>query len=228
MMLLAGGVSPWGARGDEPPTLVDRVVAVVDEEPILLSDLERAIGLGLVPAAPGESKEAVARRALDGLIEQMLRQHEIARFGYEEAPLAEVDRQVEAVRSRFPDDAAWQAELARLGLDEPQVRAILAQQLAVLRFVEERLGPRVFVGVDEIRAHYDQKLVPELQARGEAVPPIESVREAIRALLREERLGLEIERWTDELRAAADVVDLLDAGERPMPPPVVTFGPSKE
>lgn len=200
------------------PRLVDRVVAVVDEDPILASDVERAVALGLVVRETGETDEELRRRALDGLIEQRLRLHEIARFGLEEASIAEVDRQFEELRAGFADDAAWRAELDRLGLDEPGVRQLLARQLSILAYVEERLGPRIFVGVEEIRRHYDEELVPALAAEGLAPPPIEEVRESIRAVLRARRLNEEIERWTADLRAAADVVDLFDVPERPLPP----------
>jgi len=201
-----------------PPRLVDRVVAVVDEDPILASDVERAVALGLVVREAGESDDELRRRALDGLIEQRLRLHEIARFGLEDASIAEVDRQFEALRAGFADEAAWRAELDRLGLDEPGVRQLLARQLSILAYVEERLGPRIFVGVEEIRRHYDEELVPSLAAEGLAPPPIEEVRESIRAVLRARRLNEEIERWTADLRAAADVVDLFEVPERPLPP----------
>lgn len=205
--------------------LIDRVVAVVDEDPILLSDVERAIGLGLVERHAGEGDEALRRRVLDQLIEQRLRVHEIGRFGFEEAPLAEVDRQVAALRARFPDAAAFAAELERLGLDESALRQLVARQLAVLAYVEERLGPRVFVGVEDIRHYYDEVLAPGLAARGEAAPPLETVREQIRGVLRERRLNDEIDRWTEELRRKADVVDLLDAPARPLPPELGTLPP---
>jgi hypothetical protein len=220
--------SPAVLAGAAPaPTLVDRVVAVVDEDPILLSDLERAIGLGLVPRQAGESDVAIERRALDALVEQKLRLHEIARFGVEDAPLDEVDRQLERLRAGFPDEAAWQAELARLGLAESGVRQILARQLSVLGYVEQRLGPRVYVSVEEIRRYYDDELVPKLRAAGDPVPPVEEIRESIRAVLREERLNREIDRWTSELRRQADVIDLLDADERPLPPVVLVQPPPK-
>jgi len=210
--------------GDEPASdLVDRVVAVVDEEPILLSDLERAQALGTVTRREGESDAALRRRTLDELVAWRLRLHEVARFGIEEAPLTEVDRQIERIRIRYPEAGAWQAELDRLGLDEAQVRQILARQLAVLDFVEQRLGPRVFVGVDEIQSYYDGTLVPELRERGDPVPPVEEVREAIRVVLREAKLNEEVESWTRRLRLEADVVDLLDQEERPLPPPVAVF-----
>jgi peptidyl-prolyl cis-trans isomerase SurA len=232
--LLALAEAPWqalralqdsGARTPPAPglELVDRVVAVVDEDPILLSDVERVIGLKLAQEQPGESREQLERRVLDGLIEQRLRLHEIARFGFEEAPLEDVEKQYENLRSRFPDEEAFRAELDRLGLDESAVRQVLARQLSILSYVEERLGPRVFVGVDDIRRYYNDTLVPELREAGKPVPPLDDVREQIRGVLRESRLNDEIVRWTDDLRKKADVVDLLDAPERPLPPVVDTL-----
>jgi hypothetical protein len=223
LLVFAAGVPPAlsaqpAAPEAAPPRLVDRVVAVVDEDPILASDVERAIGLGLVAARPEESRDALERRALDGLIEQRLRLHEIGRFGFEEAPLAEVEAQYRKYREGFADEAAFRAELARLGLDENGVRQLFARQLSVLAYVESRLGPRVFVAVEDIGQYYDEVLVPELRAKGETPPPVEEVREPIRALLREQRLDQEIDRWTAELRRDADVVDLLDAPDRELPP----------
>lgn len=200
------------------PALVDRVVATVDGDPILASDLERTIGLGLVESRAGESDAALRRRALDAIVEQRLRLHEIDRFGFEEAPLDQVDAQFEHLRSRFPTEAAFRAELARLGLEEAGLRQLLARQISVLTYVEERLGPRVFVSVDDIRKRYDEVLVPELRQRGQPAPPLDEVREDLREVLRSERLNQEIDRWTAELRAKADVVDLLDRDRKELPP----------
>jgi len=217
--------SPPDGAATAKPLLLDRVVAVVDEDPILLSDLERAIGLGTISRQPDESAEELRRRALDRLIEWRLQLHEIARFGFEEAPLAEVERQLERLKVSFPTESAWQSELIRLNLTEAQVREILARQLSVLAYVEQRLGPRVFVDVDDIRDYYDRQLVPKLEAESEPVPPLEEVREGIRAVLREQRLNAEIDRWTRELRQQADVVDLLDSEPEALPPVVGTIGP---
>jgi len=214
---------PAPAAAEEATTRVDRIVAVVDEDPILASDLERAIALGPIAREPGESDAALERRALGRLIADRLRQHEVGRFGYEEVPVAAVDAQVATLAARFGSPKAFAAELGRLGLDESALRQTLARQIAALAFVEERLGPRVFVGVDEIRRYYDERLVPELAARGESAPPLDDVRESIRAVLREEKLNQEIDRWTEELRRAADVVDLLDAPARELPPVVETW-----
>ena len=76
------------------------------------------------------------------------------------------------------------------------------------------------MSVEDIRRHYDEELKPELERRGEVVPPIETVREAIRAVIREQRLNEEIDRWTAGLRAKADVEEYLDSGRRELPPVV--------
>ena len=159
-LLLALAAGAWAgqpaAAAAESPQLVDRVVAVVDEDPILDSDIERVVRLGLLPAVVGESVAEERRRALDLAIEQRLRLHEVDRFGFEETPLALLDRQMEEIRSRVPAEEAFRAELARLGLDETALRQLLARQLSVLAYVEERLGPRVFVSVDDIGRYYNE------------------------------------------------------------------------
>lgn len=226
-LALAGAAVPVAGE-DEPSApvageLVDRIVAIVDEAPILMSDLRRAIGLGMVARREGESEAQLLRRTLDEWIERRLRLNEISRFGFEGAPLEEVERQIERLRSRFPDEAAWRAELAELGLGEAEVRQLLAHQLAVLSYLEQRLGPRAFVGIDEIQRYYEEELTPKLTAVGDPVPPIDEVREAIRALLREQKLDREIARWTADLRREADVVDLLDAPEKPLPPTILVL-----
>ena len=54
--------------------------------------------------------------------------------------------------------------------------------------------------------------------RDDVMPPIESVRESIRALLKEQRLNEEISRWTEDLRRQADVIDNFASLHAELPP----------
>ena len=212
-----------GQQADEPEAeLVDRILAVVDEDPILNSDLDQAIGIGLIVPEEGESENDYRRRVLDLLIDQKVRFHEIDLFGFSEIPVAEVERQFEELRDQFDSDEAFQARLEEVGLDEQGLRQILARQLMVLIYVEERLGARVFVGLEEIQRYYNEVLVPALEENGQPIPPQQEVREEIRAVLREMRLNEEIERWTEELRQEADIVDFFDDPREELPPLVIS------
>jgi len=215
-------MGPLPAAAQAPkPALQDKVLAVVDQEPILKSDLDRVIKLGLQQPNPGESAEAFHRRVLNDLIEERLRFHEIDKFGFEQVPVDEIEKNVAKIRARFPDEASYQKALREVGLDAGKLRQLVAHQLLVLTYVDERLGPRVFVSLEDINRYYRDVLAPEMKRRGQAVPPIEDVREDIREVLKQQRLTQEMETWTQELRNRADVVVYGDQPKSGPLPPVV-------
>ncbi len=217
-LALAAAAPAGAAAAAGEGRLVDRIVAVVDDDPILSSEIEQAIGVGLVEGAAGEDDAALRRRVLDGLIEQRLRFHEVDGFGFTSVPVAQIEAHYGEIRARFADEAAWRARLEELGLTEAALRQLVARQLTVLTYVEERLGARVLVGLDDIRAYYQTTLADQMAAQKQPLPPIETVRESIRALLKEQRLNDEIARWTEELRRNADVVDHFESVHGELPP----------
>ena len=194
---------------------------MVDEDPILSSDLDRSITLGLVARHEGESDTAFRRRVLETLIDQRVRFHEVTRFGLEQVPVSQIEEQVEAIRSRFPSQAEFQRRLHDVGLDLESLRQLVARQLMVWSYFEEFLGPRVFVSLEDIRAYYEQTLTPTLEAHGQPVPPIEQVREQIRQVLKEQRLNEAIESRTEELRREADIVNYFDDTHDTLPPVIL-------
>jgi hypothetical protein len=214
-------VKPAPAAPNTKNVLQDRVLAVVDEDPVLASDVERVVKLGLQQPNPGESDEAFRRRVINSLIEERLRFHEIDRYGFQQVPVEDIEAQVAKVRASFKDDAAFQKTLREVGLRIQGLRQLLTRQLLVLTYVDERLGPRVFVSFDDINRYYRTVLTPEMQKKGAAVPPVEDVREDIREVLKQQKLTGELAKWTEELRAKADVVIYPDQPANAPLPPVV-------
>jgi hypothetical protein len=200
--------------------LEDRVLAVVDEDPILASDLDRVIALGLKAKNPGEDDTAFRRRVLNDLIEERIRFHEIDRFGFGQVPVSEIDEQIAAIRGRFKDDATFQKTLKDHNLTLKDLRQLVARQLLVLTYVDEQLGPRVFVSLDDINNYYRTVLTPQMQKEGKPLPPVEDVRDQIRGVLREKRLNEAIGKWTQELRQKADVQVYFDQPAGKLPPVV--------
>ncbi|MEM1178626.1 MAG: hypothetical protein AAGM22_09805 [Acidobacteriota bacterium] len=173
---------------ETPHFRLERIVAVVDDDPIFLSDLDRAARWAPSPA-PSRGE------LLDVLIDERVRIHEVDRRGG--APAAD-------------DDVVRQLDAAPDGLDRAELEPMIRRQLRVLAYVEERLGALVFVSDEAIRAYYEKTLRPEMESRGARLPPIDDVREAIRTLLREEALERRIVAWTDELREKAEIHNWLD------------------
>jgi hypothetical protein len=215
--------APPAAKAPAPappaaPKLEDRVLAVVDEDPILASDLERVIALGLKPQKPGENEVVYHRRVLNDLIEERLRFHEIDRFSFEQVPVDDIDSHLAEIRGRFKDEATYQKTLKDHGLTVKDLRQLVARQLMVLAYVDEQLGPRVFVSLDDINTYYRNTLTPAMQKQGQTVPPVEDVRDQIRTVLREQRLNEAIAKWTEELRRKADIQVYFDQPAGKLPP----------
>jgi hypothetical protein len=200
------------------PRLRDRVMAVVDEDPILASEVEKVVALGLARPNPGEADAAFRRRVLDDLIDQRLRFHEIDRYGFEQVPVDLIEKNVADIRARFPNEEAFRKTLRDLGLTQQVLRQLVARQLMVLTHVEEQLGPRVFVSLDDITQYYRTVFTAEMQKQKAPVPPLDDVREQIRTVLKQDRLNKELKKWTEELRRKADIHVYFDKPEGDLPP----------
>lgn len=217
--LVAGTEPAESPESPAPSRLVDRILAVVDDDPILASDVARAIQLGLAePKRETESDDTYRARILEAMIDQRLRQHEVERFGLVRVPVEEIEREAELVRSEFPTEEAYRAALEIAQLDEAGLKQLVARKLALDRYVNERLGAKVFVSRDEAKRTYEESWAPSRRAQGLAVPPFEDVVEQVRAEERTNRMNEEIARWTDELRERADIIDLSDETHDRLPP----------
>jgi hypothetical protein len=215
----APGPPPAAQRGK--PVLEDKILAVVDEDPILASDVTRAVKLGLAQPSSGEAPAAFQKRLLSQLIDERVRFHEVDRFGFTEVPVDDIEAQVKKIHAGFPDERAFQKALAEVGLNLQGLRQLVTRQLLVVTYVEERLGPRVFISSDDINKYYRTVLTPEMQKRGQPLPPPDDVRDSIRDLLHQQKLNEEMAKWTDELRTKANVVVHPPPGsEKPLPPVV--------
>jgi peptidyl-prolyl cis-trans isomerase SurA len=212
--------APTAAAQPADASLRDRIVAVVDGDPILQSDVDRAMVLAGIARGNGAGEGEQRRKVLDGLVEERLRIHEVERYGFEQVPVEMIGKQVEAIRTKLGSDEELRRRLQALGMTMEGLEQLVAQQLQVLVYVDELLGARVFVGLEEIEAYYQRTLAPQLRAEGKPVPPLDEVREQIREVLRQQRLNEELQRWTAELRRRADVQDYFDRPQRALPPKV--------
>lgn len=171
------------AQAPAPPAgLLERVVAVVDDRPLFLSDV-RALS-----AARGLPEESAVEAAID----ERLMYAEAARLAEAEVPREEEDRALAAVLAAHPG----------LGerVPEADLRRLLRRQATILKYVEFRFRPQVRVSDDDIRRAWEAD-----EAGRPAGVPLEDAQEALRARLERRALDERIEAWVRDLRARADV-----------------------
>jgi len=116
---------------------IDRVLAVAANQLITLSDVTAAIDLGL------QSTDGAAdpvRAVLTKLIDRELVLAEVERYAPAEPTAEQVDGEVQRVRQRFPETAAFEAALARSGIDEKHLRETLRQDLRMRAYLEQRFS----------------------------------------------------------------------------------------
>jgi hypothetical protein len=173
MILLAGTVSA---------DVVERVLAAVDDTPVLLSEvraLERLKRIG---------REA----ALQALIDQTLMLREASRLK-EAAPLLEEEqRALLSLKTQLAPGAA--------SLDEELLRRIARRESVILKYVELRFRPQLRVDDAELLSAYQEQYGGRPGA-----PPFEAVESELSASLTSRALESRIEAWVAELRSGARI-----------------------
>lgn len=184
---------------------VERVVAMVNRTPILASDVELAELAGLVPRAEGESAESHREAVVEALIALALRWEELDRTGLTTRLRPELEAAWAAVVVRSGGEAALRQRLEMAGLPEGLARELVRRVATVEAYAAERFGPFVRPSPQDVETAYINELVPAMAARGSEAPPLETVWAQLERLLRERRLAAEIQRWTEELAARAQI-----------------------
>ena len=153
MIMLCGAV-PSGET-------IDRVLAVVAGQVILLSDVTAARDLGL-QTADGEGDPV--RVLLNKMIDRELVLAEVDRYAPPEPDAEAVDRGVETVRARVASRQAFETILQRSGIDESHVRETVRQDLRVVAYLNQR-----FATAGERRTQLIGDWMTGLRRRGDVI-----------------------------------------------------------
>ena len=186
----AGWLSPAYAQ------LLDRVVARVGGVAITQTDVDAAVGLGVIEADAGDSSPT------QQMIERRLVLAEVQRF----PPDAPADEAVDGFVARMKARAGggYEALLKRSGLDEQRVRELARDTLRIQAYIDQRFGTSAQVSQQEAREYYDAR--PGEFTRNGVLAPFETVEPAARQAVSAERRRADVARWLRDLRARGNVI----------------------
>jgi peptidyl-prolyl cis-trans isomerase SurA len=185
--------------------VADRVVAVVDDEPIMLSELRQT----LPPGFEGrEDLPQLMRTNLEALINQALILEEIKRLKLFTITDEEIERAIEMLSERFGSREALEAELRSQGLTLEGLRESLRSRLLVLKFVDYRFRRYNEIEEERIRQYYEGEWSQQYRSAnpGAALPPFEEVRDQLEQLLIERHVNEQLDAWLEKARENARIL----------------------
>jgi peptidyl-prolyl cis-trans isomerase SurA len=223
------------ASAGPSPVVLDRVVAVVNNQAILQSDLDEEMRLSILepgPRGPGrsaETPESALRRLISrALIRQQIREEDAQAA---EPTQKEVDDRIAELRRQLPvclrancaTTSGWQAFLAAHGLTETAVDSYLRDRLEVLNFIELRFRQGIQISPQEVSDYYQETLLPQYLV-GEPTPPLKQVAPRIEEILLQQKVNVLFSGWLDNLRQQGEVEVLVPALEAAARPPTRAGG----
>ena len=118
---------------------IDRIVAVVEEEVVLWSEVQLEAELAKYAPASSPFWSTDRTDPASRLIEAAILRQLASDVALYEPPEDQVREQAEAVRMQFPDRPTWLAFLATYGLDEVSLRTRIRRRLVVDRYLSRNL-----------------------------------------------------------------------------------------
>lgn len=193
--------------------VLDRVVAVVDGEAILASDVADEMQFSELESG-GKAAADSPRTALGRVIDRTLIDKQRAlQSGLTVVSEKDIQRSIEELRTRIPacangeckTDAGWQSVLEKYGLTQAEVLQRIRERVTILRFLDLRFGVAVRVPNSAVEKYYNDTLVPQLKEKRAAIPPVRSVTARIREVLRQQQVDAMVNDWLKSLHGESEV-----------------------
>jgi hypothetical protein len=194
--------------------IVDGIVVRIEGDIITLSELRELAAYQELVDGHAQSNEELRSE----LIEQWVVNSEATTSRFPLPAATEVDRETERVAHGFTDAAAYQKRLAAVGLTGSGLRRIVTRQIYLARYLDYKFRSSIQVDDAAIASYYRDRLLPELQGKGQPAPPLEDVSAQIRELLIEQGVNDRTAAWFQETKPRLRIeLEPLDAGSSSSP-----------
>jgi len=201
--IAAGGI--LGAQ-----ELLDRIVARVENDIILLSDIQALSSYQQLVEGKSETPEQILDRLIDQWIVQT--EAEVAHFPHPSD--ADMDRGLSRLQKSFASTEEYEVKKKEIGLDDSEIRRIIGTQLHLSSYLDSRFRPSVQIDPKAIEDFYQTAVLPVAKARGQEPPSLEAARDSIQEALIQQKINEQADRWLKESRLRLHIEKLLEEGAK--------------
>lgn len=208
----------------EPGAEVDRVVAIVNGQVVLDSDVQEEHRFEAIqPYASDATSQPTRDREIERLVNRALILQQ-ARVETEDTTTeADVDKEIAKLRQTLPGckpdlcstEAGWARYLAGRGFSVEEFRIRWKQRMQTLAFIQERFGAGTSVSEGQVREFYQNTMLPEYRKAGTKPAPFTSVEPRIREVLQQQQVSSLLRDWLQSLRAQGSITVLHPGEEAP-------------
>ncbi|GAB4257754.1 MULTISPECIES: peptidylprolyl isomerase [Deferrisoma] len=141
----------------------DTPIAVVNGQPVTKAEYDRAMAAylrrfrqltGGMHGGVSQPNEQMKSEVLQQLVDRTLLYQEAKKNPPADLE-AQVAKELEAIKGRFPDEATYQKALEGENLTEDALKDLIAQQVLVRHYVETEIQPGVKVSDEEVKKFYE-------------------------------------------------------------------------
>jgi peptidyl-prolyl cis-trans isomerase SurA len=200
--------------------VLDRVVAVVNGDVILESDVDEERRFEEVQPYRRSAAELSRERMLERLIDRELILQQSASEPEDVVTDKDLDAQLMNLRKDIPDckqyhcetDDGWSKYLAIHGFTVEEFRQRWLMRMELLKFIEVRFRNGIKITNAQIKEFYDTKMVPEYAERKVTPPNVDTISKRIEEVLLQQEVGALLVDWLKSLRAQGSVT-IMTPGE---------------
>jgi parvulin-like peptidyl-prolyl isomerase len=190
--------------------VVDRIVARVENDVILLSDI-RALSRYQQFL---DGKSETDAQILDRLIDQWIVRTEAEVSRSPHPSEADIDRPLSRLRNSFASEQEYEARRKQAGLSEQDVRAMVSSQLYLSNYLDSRFRPAVQIDPKDVEDFYQTAVAPRAKARGQEPPTLDAARDSIQEALIQNGINQQAEQWLKESRLRLHIEKSLEEGPK--------------
>jgi hypothetical protein len=198
----------WASVTVRAQQVVDRIVARVEGDVILLSDVQELCRYQKFVDGKSESDEQI----LDRLIDQWIVRTEAETSRFPQPSSADVQRNVDRVKNSFASPEEYEVRKKESALTDSELTAMAAAQLYLTNYLDSRFRPSVQIDAKAVEDYYQIGVIARAKARGQQPPTFEAARDYIQEFLVQQGITEEADRWLKESRSHLHVDNLLNAG----------------
>ena len=202
-----------------PGVVLDRMVAVVNGDVILESDVDEERRFEEIQ--PYRAATTFSRdRAIQRLVDRDLILQQAALQPEDSVTDAELDAQLATLRKDIPackqyhceTDAGWQKYVMEHGFTVEEFSDRWRKRMELLKFIEVRFRNGIRISDDEVKTYYEQTMLPEYAKRNATPPKLDTISKRIEEVLLQQQVGNLLRDWLESLRVQGSV-RLMTQGE---------------